>query len=42
MKDNYNSFNKFKDFVLFFYTLPHVIQEILYFFVEEQKKSKYK
>lgn len=42
MKDNYNSFNEFKDFVLLFYILPQVIQEVLCLFVQEQKKTKYK
>ena len=42
MKDNYNSFSEFKDFVLFFYILPHVIQEMSSLFVWEQKKTKYK
>lgn len=42
MKDNYNSFNEFKDFVLLFYILPEVIQEVLCLFAQEQKKTKYK
>lgn len=40
MDDNCNFFNEVKDFVLFFYILPHVIQELLCLFAQEQKKNK--
>lgn len=39
MDNNYNFFNEFKSFVLFFsYILPHVVQELLHLFAQEQKK----